>query len=223
MGSGIGIGLLGLGTVGGGVASILQSPSERHPLVADLKLVRVAVRDLNRPRSVELPNEILTTDPAVVVNDPAVDVVVEVIGGIEPARSLILQAIAAGKSVVTANKAVIARHGEEIAEAAAKAGREAPRFVAMVPVLLSDDADAGRDTINETLEMYGQIPSYRATLDRGGAAMPADVAVIGDQQAVESGLRAYAEIGVTDFVAVIPRSAATAHATMQLVGEVARR
>ena len=122
MGSGIGIGLLGLGTVGGGVASILQSPSERHPLVADLKLVRVAVRDLNRPRSVELPIEILTTDPAVVVNDPAVDVVVEVIGGIEPARSLILQAIAAGKSVVTANKAVIARHGEEIADAATKAG-----------------------------------------------------------------------------------------------------
>ena len=96
MGSGIGIGLLGLGTVGGGVASILQSPSERHPLVADLKLIRVAVRDLNRPRSVELPNEILTTDPAVVINDPAVDVVVEVIGGIEPARNLILQAIAAG-------------------------------------------------------------------------------------------------------------------------------
>ena len=110
-----------------------------------------------------------------------------------------------------------------MSEAAAKAGREAPRFVAMVPVLLSDDADAGRDTINETFEMYGQIPSYRATLDRGGAAMPADVAVIGDQQAVESGLRAYAEIGVTDFVAVIPRSAATADATMQLVGEVARR
>ena len=109
-----------------------------------------------------------------------------------------------------------------MSEAAAKAGREAPRFVAMVPVLLSDDADAGRDTINETFKMYGQIPSYRATLDRGGAAMPADVAVIGDQQAIESGLRAYAEIGVTDFVAVIPRSAATADATMQLVGGLAR-
>ena len=122
MSSRIGIGLLGLGTVGGGVASILQSPDERHPLVADLKLIRVAVRDLNRPRSVELPKQILTTDPSDVVNDPAVDVVVELIGGIEPARSLILQAIASGKSVVTANKAVIARHGEEIAAAAAKAG-----------------------------------------------------------------------------------------------------
>ena len=113
---------MGLGTVGGGVASILLNPQERHPLVKDLELVKVAVRDLKRPRPVELPDAMLTTDPAAVVNDPAVDVLVEVIGGIEPARSLILQAIAAGKSVVTANKAVIARHGTEIAAAAKAAG-----------------------------------------------------------------------------------------------------
>ena len=118
----VGVGLLGLGTVGGGVASILQNPGERHPLVAELELIRVAVRDLNRPRPVALDERLLTTDPAAVIQDPAVDVVVEVIGGLEPARSLILQAIAAGKSVVTANKAVIARHGQEIAEAAAAAG-----------------------------------------------------------------------------------------------------
>ena len=118
----VGVGLLGLGTVGGGVASILQNPSERHPLVGELELIRVAVRDLNRPRPVALEESLLTTDPSAVIQDPAVDVVVEVIGGLEPARSLILQAIAAGKSVVTANKAVIARHGQEIAEAAAAAG-----------------------------------------------------------------------------------------------------
>ena len=118
----VGVGLLGLGTVGGGVASILQNPSERHPLVGELELIRVAVRDLNRPRPVALDESLLTTDPSAVIQDPAVDVVVEVIGGLEPARSLILQAIAAGKSVVTANKAVIARHGQEIAEAAAAAG-----------------------------------------------------------------------------------------------------
>ena len=122
MGSRIGVGLLGLGTVGGGVASILLSPDERHPLVSDLDLVRVAVRDLDRPRPVDLPADLLTTDPQAVVNDPGVDVVVEVIGGIEPARSLILQAIGNGKSIVTANKAVIARHGREIADAAAAAG-----------------------------------------------------------------------------------------------------
>jgi homoserine dehydrogenase len=118
----IGIGLLGLGTVGAGVAEILLNPEGRHPLVGQLALKRVAVRDLSRPRPVDLPAEVLCTDPQQVVNDPAVDIVVEVMGGLEPARSLILAAIAAGKPVVTANKAVIARYGEEIAAAAAERG-----------------------------------------------------------------------------------------------------
>jgi homoserine dehydrogenase len=118
----IGIGLLGLGTVGAGVAGILATPQGRHPLVGELALRRVAVRDLNRPRPVELPAELLTTSPEAVVDDPCVDIVVEVMGGLEPARSLILRAIHAGKPVVTANKAVIARYGEEIAAAAAAKG-----------------------------------------------------------------------------------------------------
>jgi homoserine dehydrogenase len=118
----IGIGLLGLGTVGAGVAEILATPRGRHPLVGKLALRRVAVRDLNRPRPVQLDAALLCTDPAAVVDDPAVDIVVEVMGGLEPARSLILRAIAAGKPVVTANKAVIARYGEEIAAAAAARG-----------------------------------------------------------------------------------------------------
>jgi homoserine dehydrogenase len=105
----IGIGLLGLGTVGAGVAGILTTPQGRHPLVSELELRRVAVRDLSRPRPLDLPEAILSTDPEAVVDDPAVDIVVEVMGGLEPARSLILRAIEAGKPVVTANKAVIAR------------------------------------------------------------------------------------------------------------------
>ena len=118
----IGIGLLGLGTVGAGVASILQTPEGRHPLIADLNLVRVAVRDQNRARPIAMDASLLTTSPEAVIDDPGVDVVVEVMGGIEPARTLIMRAISAGKSVVTANKSVIARHGEEIAAAAAAAG-----------------------------------------------------------------------------------------------------
>ena len=118
----IGIGLLGLGTVGAGVAQILATPEGRHPLVGALSLRRVAVRDLQRPRPVTLAPEIIGDDPAAVVADPTVDIVVEVMGGLEPARSLILAAIAAGKPVVTANKAVIARHGAEIAAAAAERG-----------------------------------------------------------------------------------------------------
>ena len=118
----IGIGLLGLGTVGAGVAQILATPQGRHPLVGDLCLKRVAIRDLQRSRPLALDSALLTTDPEAVVDDPAVDIVVEVMGGLEPARSLILRAIAAGKPVVTANKAVIARYGEEIAAAAAARG-----------------------------------------------------------------------------------------------------
>ncbi len=118
----IGIGLLGLGTVGAGVADILLSPQGRHPLVTDLQLRQVAVRDLHRPRPIPLSEDLLTTDAAAVVANPAVDLVVEVMGGLEPARSLILAAIEAGKPVVTANKAVIARHGAEIAAAAAERG-----------------------------------------------------------------------------------------------------
>jgi homoserine dehydrogenase len=118
----IGIGLLGLGTVGAGVASILASPEGRHPLVGQLELRRVAVRDPARARPVALAAELITTSPEAVIDDPAVEIVVEVMGGLEPARSLILRAIAAGKPVVTANKAVIARYGEEIAAAAAARG-----------------------------------------------------------------------------------------------------
>ncbi|MFN9638021.1 MAG: homoserine dehydrogenase [Synechococcaceae cyanobacterium] len=118
----IGVGLLGLGTVGAGVAAILASPEGRHPLVGSLALRRVAVRDLQRPRPLSLPPACLCTSPEEVVDDPTVDIVVEVMGGLEPARSLILRAIAAGKPVVTANKAVIARHGEEIAAAASARG-----------------------------------------------------------------------------------------------------
>ena len=122
MGKRIGIGLLGLGTVGAGVANIIQTPQGRNPLVAGIELVRVAVRDPNRPRAASIPSSLLTQNPVEVVDDPSVEVVVEVMGGIEPARSLIMRAIAAGKSVVTANKAVIARHGVEIADAARASG-----------------------------------------------------------------------------------------------------
>lgn len=110
-----------------------------------------------------------------------------------------------------------------MSEAAAKAGKPAPRFVAMVPVLLSKDAASGRDIINKTYQVYGQIPSYRATLDRGGAATPADVAVIGGEEELETGIRAFEAVGVTDFVAAIPRDAPGAEGTAELLAGLAKR
>lgn len=116
------IGLLGLGTVGTGTAEILLSPEGRHPLVQELEIYRVGVRSLDKPRTVQLPPDILTTDIEAIVTDPEVDIVVEVLGGLEPARSLILKAISHGKHVVTANKAVISRFGDEIFTAANSSG-----------------------------------------------------------------------------------------------------
>ncbi|MFM7218848.1 MAG: homoserine dehydrogenase [Nodosilinea sp.] len=118
----INVGLLGLGTVGVGTAKILLDPVSRHPLVSQLTLTRVGVRSLDKPRGVDLPRHCFTTDLDSIVTDPSIAVVVEVLGGVEPARSLILRAIAHGKHVVTANKAVIARHGDEIFTAANQAG-----------------------------------------------------------------------------------------------------
>ena len=116
------IGLLGLGTVGTGTAEIILDSEGRNPLLKEIKIARVGVRSLESPRAVELPRGVMTTDLEAIVTDPDIDIVVELIGGLEPARSLILKAIANGKHIVTANKAVIARYGDEIYTAANKAG-----------------------------------------------------------------------------------------------------
>jgi F420-dependent oxidoreductase-like protein len=89
-----------------------------------------------------------------------------------------------------------------ITRAAEAAGRPAPRIAAGLPVLVTDDAAAGRERAATVFKMYGAIPSYRAMLDREGAAGPADVAVIGDEEAVRAALERIAGLGVTDLVAV---------------------
>lgn len=116
------VGLLGLGTVGSGTVDILLNPGQRHPLVGELEIHQVGVRSLDKPRAVTLSPNLLTTDLNRIVTDPQVDIVVELLGGLEPARTLILTAIAHKKHVVTANKAVIALYGDEIFTAAEKAG-----------------------------------------------------------------------------------------------------
>lgn len=118
------VGLLGLGTVGSGTARILKENSDNIGLKAgtQIELTKVLVRDINRPRLVDIPEEALTTKAEEIVNNPEIDIVVEVMGGIEPAKTYILQAISQGKSIVTANKELMAKHGREILEAAEKYG-----------------------------------------------------------------------------------------------------
>jgi homoserine dehydrogenase len=116
------IGILGLGTVGTGTVQILQDPIGRHHLLKSVEIQRVGVRSIDKPRAVDLPSELMTTDLDAIVSDPEIDIIIELLGGIEPARSLILKAIESGKHIVTANKAVIARFGDEIFTAANQAG-----------------------------------------------------------------------------------------------------
>ena len=116
------IGLLGYGTVGTGTAEIILDPEGRNGLLSEIEISKVGVRSLDKQRSPQLPTGVLTTDLESIVTEPEIDIVVELLGGLEPSRSLILKAIEHGKHIVTANKAVIARHGEEIFTAANKAG-----------------------------------------------------------------------------------------------------
>ena len=174
MNSRIGIGLLGLGTVGSGVANIILNPENRHPLVSEIELKRVAVRDIDRPRSIAISPNIFTTEPEEVVDDPSTKVIVEVMGGIEPARSLILRALKAGKSVVTANKAVIARHGEEIAYTAIKNGVYVLIEAAVgggIPIIEPLKQSLGGNKINRVCGIINGTTNYiLSRMEKEGAA-----------------------------------------------------
>ena len=123
-GSTIRIGLLGCGTVGSALAELIAAEGDDIEARTGLRLdvARVAVRDLTRDRGPAVPTSLLTDDPASVVTDPDIDLVVEVMGTVHPAEELILDALKAGKPVVSANKELLARSGADLFAAAEAAG-----------------------------------------------------------------------------------------------------
>ncbi len=116
------VGLIGFGTIGCGVVKILQDNQNiiRDRLGASMNVIKIADLDITTDRGVKVESGILTTDANEVLDHPEIDVVVELMGGYEPARSFILKAIKNKKHVVTANKALLAKHGEEVFSAAEK-------------------------------------------------------------------------------------------------------
>ncbi|WP_455370488.1 homoserine dehydrogenase [Petrachloros mirabilis] len=120
----IGVGVVGFGTVGTGVVRILLDNAAliRRRVGVPIELVRIADLDTTRDRGIVVPDGLLVNDAKQVLSDPKIDIVVELIGGYDFAKRLILEAIAAGKTVVTANKALLALHGEEIFAAASRKG-----------------------------------------------------------------------------------------------------
>lgn len=120
----IGIGLLGLGTVGCGVVKSLRTQADTIAMRSGCRpdVTHILVRDLNKPRAVQVDRDLLTTAMQDMIDDPGVEVIIEVIGGVDPAREYITRALLSGKHVITANKELLAKHGEELIAIARTAG-----------------------------------------------------------------------------------------------------
>lgn len=118
------IGLLGLGTVGSGVVRIVEGHQEdlQRQVGCPVQIEKILVADINKPRSVAIDPSRLTDDPAEVLNHPEIDLIVEVMGGTGKAREYIMTALERGKHVVTANKDLMALHGQEVLRKAAEKG-----------------------------------------------------------------------------------------------------
>ncbi len=158
----INVGLMGLGVVGGGVAAALLGQREgiTRKIGRPMNLKKILVRDPDKPRESGIPTNLLTTNPEEILTDQAIHVVVEVMGGTQPATSYLKDALSAGKHVVTANKEVMARHGPELMSLAqgsgvnllfeASVGGGIPIVGCLMNELLANDVHSIRGIINGT-------------------------------------------------------------------------
>lgn len=161
------IGLIGLGTVGSGVYKTLQN-------VENVDIVKVAVKNINKPRSVELPSEMLTDNPFDIVNDSSIDVVVELIGGVDAAWDYISTAIKNGKHIVTANKELLAKKGEELFNLAEEHNRVVLYEAAIaggIPIIMPIKTILAGNKINKIQAILNGTTNYILTkMDVDGAS-----------------------------------------------------
>ena len=135
---------------------------------------------------------------------PGADPVPTVIAALGPVMLKVAGELADGTNTWMVGPKTMEEHiVRRLSDAADEAGRPVPRVVAGIPVALTHDADAAREKINAELAIYGQLPSYRGMLDREGAAGPADVAILGDENAFRTQLERFRNAGVTDLNAVV--------------------
>ena len=151
------VGLIGFGNIGAGVVKLLGQNAEviRQKVGAGIILKRIADRDITTDRGVPVPPSLLTTNVDDIFDDPEISMVIELVGGYEPAKSFVLKAIEKGKNVVTANKALLALHGEEIYAAAARKNVEVQFEAAVgggIPVLT---AIKGNMAANNFINIFG--------------------------------------------------------------------
>ena len=176
------VGLLGCGTVGGGVVQLLRSNAAyiEARVGAPIEITRVLVRDTTKERVPELARDRLTTDAAEVLEDPSIDVVVEVMGGVTPAREHIGRAIEVGKQVVTANKMLLALHGGDLLERARARGVDLAFEAAVgggIPVIRVLRDSLASDTIDSIAGIINGTSNYVLTqMRQSGLSFEAAVA-----------------------------------------------
>jgi homoserine dehydrogenase len=163
----INIGILGLGTVGCGVVRILQQNAKdiETRTHCQIKIKRILARDLHREREVS-GDFLLTDQPEEILQDPEIDIIVEVMGGIEPARTYILEALRHGKSVVTANKDLLALHGHELLDAANIAGKDLyfeASVAGGIPIIAALKESLAGNRITEVIGIINGTTNYILT------------------------------------------------------------
>ena len=170
----IGVGLIGFGTIGTGVVKVLRDNASviEQRLGAELRLVRIADLDLETDRGVDLSGIRFDADASALIADPDVQIVIELVGGYDVARKFILEALAAGKHVVTANKALLALHGRELFGAASAAGLDIAFEAAVgggIPVLRSLREGLAANRIESVLGILNGTTNYVLTeMERTG-------------------------------------------------------
>ncbi|EMI10020.1 homoserine dehydrogenase [Anoxybacillus gonensis] len=164
----VSVGLLGLGTVGSGVVKIIKNHQDKlmHQIGCPVEIKKVAVRDRDKKRDVVLPESVLTTNVEEVIHDPDIDVVIEVMGGIEETRRYILQALKNGKHVVTANKDLMALYGTELLSVASEHGCDLfyeASVAGGIPILRSLVDGLASDRITKMMGIVNGTTNYILT------------------------------------------------------------
>lgn len=170
------VGLLGLGTVGTGVVRIVEGHQEdlQRQTGLGIRIEKVLVQDVSKNRAVAFGEGVLTDKPADIIANPDIDVVIEVMGGIEPAKSYVLEAISRGKHIVTANKDLMALHGEEIMTEAAAHGCDVfyeASVAGGIPIIRTLTEGFSSDRITKVMGIVNGTTNYILTkMSKKGAA-----------------------------------------------------
>ena len=164
----ISIGLLGLGTVGSGVVKIIENHQDKlaHQIGCPIKVKKVLVKDLGKTRAVQLAPDLLTTDASAIFDDPEIDMIVEVMGGVEETKEWLIKALRNKKHIVTANKDLMAIHGAELLREASKNGCDLfyeASVAGGVPIIRSLADGLSSDRITKMMGIVNGTTNYILT------------------------------------------------------------